>query len=131
MATPAPIGHYSPLVVTPPDVRMVFLSGQLPIDPATGAIADADVPTQARQALANALEVLATVGGTTADVIKVTLYLTDLAEYARLNDVYAEIMGAARPARTVVEVSQLPRGAKVEVDLTAAVASDRLPVAPS
>lgn len=126
MAAPAPIGHYSPVVVAPSDVRLVFLSGQLPIDPARGVIPDGDVLMQARQALTNALELLATVGGSAADVIKVTLYLTDLAEYARLNDVYAEIMGDAFPARTVVEVSQLPRGAKVEVDLMAAVPSARL-----
>jgi 2-iminobutanoate/2-iminopropanoate deaminase len=105
---------------------MVFLSGQLPIDPVSGTVTDGDVPTQARQALTNALEVLATVGGTATDIIKVTLYLTDLAEYARLNDVYAEIMGDAHPARTVVEVSQLPRNAKVDVDFTAAVPSARL-----
>lgn len=98
---------------------LLFVSGQLPTDPATGELLTGPPAGQARQALANAKAVLADAGLGTADVVKVTIFLTDMAGYAEVNETYAEAFGAARPARSVVQVAALPRGAGIEVELIA------------
>jgi 2-iminobutanoate/2-iminopropanoate deaminase len=119
-----PIGHYSPVVLVPSVAHIAYVSGQLPVDPATGLIAAGDVVTQARQAIANALSLLASVGGRPTDIAKVTIFTTDLGSYADLDRTYAEALGDSRPARSIVEVSGLPRGAMVVIELTAAILDD-------
>lgn len=119
--SPAPLGHYSPVVVLQGAAQLAFVSGQLPVDPTTGSINGGDLADQTRQALVNALRVLASVGGRATDIAKVTIFTTDLQDYAALNEVYAEMLGDSWPARSIVEVARLPRDAMVEIELVAAM----------
>ncbi|MCK4176807.1 RidA family protein [Aciditerrimonas ferrireducens] len=120
---PAPVGPYSPLVLAGP---LAVCSGQLGLRP--GASGPELVPggtgPEATQALANVAEVLAEAGLGWEDVVKVTVFLTDMADYQELNRRYAEALGSARPARTVVAVAGLPLGAKVEVEVWARLPQD-------
>ena len=118
-AAPAAIGPYSQAVVVPHGGALVFCSGQIPLDPATGTIIAGDVAAQARRVLDNLSAVLAAAGCGMEDVAKTTIYLTDLGDFAAVNDVYGAAFGAHRPARATVGVSALPRGAKVEIDAVA------------
>lgn len=112
---PAAIGPYAQAVTAD---GWVFCSGQLGLDPASGALA-ADTAGQARQALVNLRAVLASAGCTLADVVKTTVYLTDLADFAAVNAVYAEAFGSHRPARVCLQVAALPKGGTVEIDAIA------------
>ncbi|QOW20051.1 RidA family protein [Lysobacter ciconiae] len=110
---PAAIGPYSQAV------RMgqtVFLSGQIPLDPATGELVDGDVAAQARQSFDNLKAVCGAAGGSLSQVARLGLYLTDLGEFAAVNAVMAEYFQAPYPARSTIEVSGLPKGAAFEVD---------------
>ena len=110
---PAAIGPYSQAL----DLGgMVFVSGQIPVDPATGAMPE-DVQDQARQSLANLKAILAEAGLTMADVVKTVVFLADLDDFAAVNEVYAQAFAQPFPARSCVEVSRLPAGARVEVEL--------------
>ena len=95
---------------------LVFLSGQIPLDPSSGLIVEGDISAQARQAFANLRAVCEAAGGSFADIVRVGLYLTDLSEFAAVNEVMAQVFDAPFPARSTIEVSALPRGAKFEVD---------------
>lgn len=117
---PAAIGPYSQGISA--TGRMVFCSGQLALRP-DGTFADGDAATQTRQIMANLKAVLAAGGATFDDVVKVTIFLIDLNDYAAVNAVYAESFGAAPPARAAVEVSRLPRDARVEIECIAVVGS--------
>ena len=94
----------------------VFLSGQIPLDPATGELVPGDVAAQARQAFRNLEAVCAAAGGSLDDVVRLGLYLTDLGEFAAVNAAMAEFFSAPYPARSTIEVSALPKGAAFEVD---------------
>lgn len=110
---PAAIGPYSQAV------RMgqtVFLSGQIPLDPATGELVPGDVAAQARRSFDNLKAVCEAAGGSLAQVARLGLYLTDLGEFAAVNAVMAEYFQAPYPARSTIEVSGLPKGAAFEVD---------------
>ena len=110
---PAAIGPYSQAV------RMgqtVYLSGQIPLDPATGEIVDGDVSVQARRSFDNLKAVCEAAGGSLDQVARLGLYLTDLREFAKVNEVMAEYFQAPYPARSTIEVSGLPKGAAFEVD---------------
>lgn len=98
---------------------LLFTSGQIALDPATGALVDGDVSAQTRQVLDNLKAVLEAGGSSLDHVIKATVYLTDLSNFAKMNEVYAEYLGHAKPARSTVGVATLPRGAAVEIDLVA------------
>lgn len=98
---------------------LLFTSGQIALDPATGTLIDGDVSAQTRQVLDNLKAVLEAGGSSLDHVIKATVYLTDLSNFAKMNDVYAEYLGHAKPARSTVGVASLPRGASVEIDLVA------------
>ena len=111
--TPTPGVPYSRAVHGTPVLQV---SGQLGLDPATGALVAGSAADQLRQALANLDRVLADAGKTEADVLKVGLYLTDMADFAAVNEVYAEHFSTPYPARTAICVVALPRGAVVEVD---------------
>jgi 2-iminobutanoate/2-iminopropanoate deaminase len=111
---------YSQAIAVPAG-RMVFVSGQVPLDPVTGALAGDDVATQTRRALANVAAVLEAAGASLADVVKTTVYMTDLGQFGAMNEVYAEAFAGHAPARATVGVLALPVGALVEIDAIAVV----------
>ena len=115
---PAAIGPYSQATRTG---NLVFLSGQTPLDPATGNLVDGDIAAQARQAFDNIKAVVAAAGGTMDDIVRVGLYLTDLSQFGEVNAVMAEYFSQPYPARSTIEVSALPRGARFEVDAVMAL----------
>ena len=111
---PAAIGPYSPGIQTG---NMVFLSGQLGIDPATGKLPEG-VEAQAKQSLANVEALLTAAGATFADVVKTTVYLADIADFAAFNEVYAKYF-TSKPARSCVAVKDLPKGVLCEIEAVA------------
>jgi 2-iminobutanoate/2-iminopropanoate deaminase len=118
---PAAIGPYSQAVRAG---QFVFLSGQIPLDPQSGnMVGGDDVEAQTEQVMKNLAAVLAAAGSSFGQVVKATIFLTDLGDFAVVNRVYgASFEGHAPPARATVQVAALPRGAKVEIELTALVA---------
>lgn len=113
---PAAIGPYSQAVKAG---NMLFVSGQIPVDPATGAFAGEDIVTQTRQSLTNVKNILEAAGYTTADVVKTTVLLADIADFTAMNAVYAEFFTAPCPARACFAVKDLPKGALVEIEAIA------------
>lgn len=119
---PAAIGPYSQAVVVPVgDMRMIFCSGQIALDPASGAMIDGDVEAQTRQVLANLGAVLAAAGATFGDVVKTTIFLASMDDFGTVNAVYGERFVHDPPARATVEAAKLPRGALVEIDAIAVI----------
>ena len=112
-AAPPAIGPYSQAIKTG---LVVFLSGQIGLDPATKELVDEDFEAQVRQAFANLDAVAHAAGGTLSDVVRFGLFLTDLAQFAKVNEIMAELLPKPHPARSTVGVTSLPRGAKFEVD---------------
>ena len=112
---PAAIGPYSQAITTG---GLVYTSGQIPIDPASGAIAANDIAGQARQAIQNLAAVLEAAGSSLEKVVKTTCFLTDINDFAVFNETYEELF-PAKPARSCVEVSNLPKGALVEIEAAA------------
>ena len=115
---PAAIGPYSQAVVAG---NFLFTAGQIAIDPSTGQIVQGDVTAQTERVMRNLAAVLETAGATWSDVVKTTVYLQDMADFPRVNDVYGRVIGDARPARSTVQVAGLPRGVLVEIDAVAIV----------
>jgi 2-iminobutanoate/2-iminopropanoate deaminase len=113
---PAPIGPYSQAVRAGNEV---FCSGQIPLDPATGALVEGDISAQTEQVLKNLGGVLAAAGLDASHVVKTTIFLIDMNDFAAVNDVYARYFGESKPARSTVAVAGLPRGARVEIDAIA------------
>lgn len=99
--------------------NMVFTAGQIAFDPKAGAFVEGGIQEQTRQVFANLQEVLAAAGCQLTDVVKTTVFLKDMNDFAAMNAVYAEIMGDHRPARSTVEVARLPRDAQVEIEMIA------------
>ena len=114
---PAAIGPYSQAMV---HGRLVFTSGQLGLDPKTGELVGATTGEQARQALANLRAVLVAAGSSLGELIKTTIFLTDMAAFPEVNAVYEAALGTAHPARSTVAVAALPKGALVEIEGIAA-----------
>lgn len=110
---PAAIGPYSQAVRRG---SMLFLSGQIPLDPATGALVEGDIAVQSRRVFDNLKAVCEAGGGSLDDVVRIGIYLVDLGDFAAVNAVMADYFTAPYPARSTIEVSGLPRGARVEVD---------------
>jgi 2-iminobutanoate/2-iminopropanoate deaminase len=110
---PAAIGPYSQGIVAN---GFLFTAGQIPLDPTTGQIVAGGVAAQTERVMANLGAVLATVGASWKDVVKTTVFLHDMADFPVVNEVYAKTLGDARPARSTVQVSALPRGVLVEID---------------
>jgi 2-iminobutanoate/2-iminopropanoate deaminase len=108
----------------------LFTAGQIPLDPASMQVVEGDVVAQTEQVLRNLGAVLASAGASWTDVVRTTVFLTDMRDFPRMNEVYARAMGDARPARSTVQVSGLPRGVLVEIDLVAALPSRRSPHPP-
>jgi reactive intermediate/imine deaminase len=114
---PAPVGPYSQAIVAG---DLVFCAGQVAIDPSTGQLVGGeDVRAQTRRVIDNLSAVLAASDSSLDHVTKTTVFLTDLADFASMNEVYAERFGGHRPARSTVPVKDLPRGAKVEIECIA------------
>ncbi len=117
-AAPKAIGPYSQAIATE-KTRTIFLSGQIPIDPATGEFVPGGVKEQTEQVMKNLGAVLAAAGASFDDVVRVGIFLIDLGEFAQVNEVYARYFTKAPPARATVQVPALPRGARVEIDCIA------------
>lgn len=115
-AAPAAIGPYSQGVQAG---STVYVSGQLSIDPATGAFLGDDITAQTKQSLQNVQAILAEADMTMADVVKTTVLLADIADFAAMNEVYAAFFTAPHPARAAFQVAALPKGARVEIEAVA------------
>ena len=113
---PAAIGPYSQAVKVG---EMVFVSGQIPIDPATGDIVQGDIKAQTRQVLTNLNAVLTAAGSSLEKTVKTTVFITNMDEFTQVNEVYSEFFTDQPPARACVEVSRLPKGVAVEIDAIA------------
>jgi 2-iminobutanoate/2-iminopropanoate deaminase len=116
---PAAIGPYSQAVR---HGDLLFCSGQIPLDPSTGELVKQDVMGQTRRCLENLEAVCLAAGARLGDAVRCTVYLTDIADFARVNEVYGEFFGDEPPARVAVGVAALPRGADVEIDAIVPVA---------
>jgi reactive intermediate/imine deaminase len=112
-AAPKAIGTYSQAVRAG---DTVYVSGQIPLDPATGELVSGDIEAEVRRAFDNLAAIARAAGGSLADAVKVTVFLTDLAHFAKVNEIMAQYVPEPWPARAAVGVSQLPRGARVEVE---------------
>jgi 2-iminobutanoate/2-iminopropanoate deaminase len=114
---PRPIGPYSQAIAAG---GLLFISGQIPIDPATGELIQGDIEAQTEQVMKNLIAILREVKMGPEHVVKTTVFLADLGEFARMNEVYGRYLGKEPPARSTVEVSKLPKGARIEVEAVAA-----------
>jgi 2-iminobutanoate/2-iminopropanoate deaminase len=124
-AAPGAIGPYSQATLVRTDSltpkALLFLSGQIPLDPKTGELVKGTIEEETRRVMDNLAAVLAAAGGGFQHVVKTTIYLTDLADFAKVNAVYGASFPANPPARATVQVAGLPRGARVEIDAVAAI----------
>lgn len=116
---PAAIGPYSQAVAAN---GFLFTAGQIPLDPATGQVIAGDVTAQTERVLANLAAVLEAAGTSWSAVVRTTVFLHDMNDFPAVNQVYARVLGSARPARSTVQVAALPRGVLVEIDAIAALA---------
>jgi 2-iminobutanoate/2-iminopropanoate deaminase len=118
-SAPRPVGPYSQAIVSG---DLVFASGQVPIDPTTGALVPGGIEAQAERVLQNLAAVLEAAGSSLAQVVRTTIFLADLSDFAALNQVYARHFASEpRPARTTVQAAKLPLGAQVEIDAIAVI----------
>ena len=115
---PGAIGPYSQAVKA---AGMVFCSGQIPIDPATGSFVSDDVAAQTRQVLVNLSAVLNAAGSSLENVVKTTVFLADMEDFAAMNNVYSEFFNENKPARATVQAARLPKDARVEIECIALV----------
>ncbi len=115
---PAAIGPYSQAIQVG---NLVYTSGQIPIDPATGAFVEGGIKEQTRQSLTNVKAILEEAGLTMASVVKTTVFMADMNDFAEMNGVYAEFFAEPYPARSAVAVKTLPKGALVEIEVVAEV----------
>ncbi len=113
---PKAIGPYSQAVVAG---NLMFLSGQVPLDPKSGQIESTDITAQTKQVMTNISAVLAAEGLTFKNIVKTTIFLTDLKHFQIVNEIYDAALGGVRPARSTVQVAALPKGALVEIEMTA------------
>ena len=115
---PAAIGPYSQGIIAN---GLLYTAGQIALDPGSGQVVAGDVVAQTEQVFRNLAAILGTAGSSWQDVVKATVFLMDMRDFPKVNEVYARVMGDARPARSTVQVSGLPRGVLVEIDLIALV----------
>jgi 2-iminobutanoate/2-iminopropanoate deaminase len=114
---PTPIGPYSQGVIAG---GLLFVSGQIPIDPATDKLVEGDIKVQTEQVLKNILAVLKEAKMGPENVVKASLFLADMADFAQVNEVYGKYMGKEPPARSTIQAAALPKGARIEIDVIAA-----------
>jgi len=116
---PAPVGPYSQAIIAG---GLVFAAGQIPLDPATGKLVEGDIEVQAERVLQNIRAVLAEAGTSLAKVVKATVFLVDLADFPRMNAVYARhFTSDPKPARSTIQVAKLPAGSSIEIEVVAAL----------
>jgi len=115
---PKPIGPYSQAVQYG---NLVFTSGQIPIDPATGSMVTGDIVKETEQVFANLAAVLAAAGTDLSRAVKVTVFLTDMGQFSKVNEVYARHFREPFPARSTVQVAALPKGVAIEIEVTAEI----------
>lgn len=115
---PAAIGPYSQAIVAN---GLVFVSGQIPLDPASGQLVEGSIEEQTKRVIENLAAILDAAGSSLTDVLRTTVYLKDMGEFAAMNTVYAEYFAKNAPARATVEAARLPRDVRVEIDCIAAV----------
>ncbi len=121
-AAPAAIGPYSQAIAVPMGTQtMVFCSGQIPLDPSSGELVVGDISVQTRRVMDNLAAVLAAAGATFGDVVKTTIFLADMGDFAAVNAVYGEHFKVNPPARATVQAARLPRDVRVEIDCIAMV----------
>ena len=113
---PDPIGPYSQAIRAN---GLIFVSGQIPIDPSTGSVSGGDIVVQTRQAMANLSAILAAGASGLDEVLKTTVFLSNMDDFQKFNEVYAEFLGNSKPARATVEVSRLPKGVLIQIDAIA------------
>jgi 2-iminobutanoate/2-iminopropanoate deaminase len=116
---PAPIGPYSQAVLV--DGKFLYTAGQGPMDPISSKIVEGGIKEQTRQVMQNLEAILLAGGASLASVVKTTVFLKDMNEFAAMNEVYAEFLGAAAPARSTVEAARLPRDIRVEIEAVAVI----------
>ena len=117
---PEPIGPYSQAVLfNPKDTSLLYTSGQIPIDPATGNIVPGGIKEQTKQVIQNIDAILKEQSVDLSKVIKTTVFLKDMSQFAEMNEVYAEFFGDSKPARSTVEVARLPKDVLVEIEVIA------------
>jgi 2-iminobutanoate/2-iminopropanoate deaminase len=116
VSAPSPIGPYSQAIRAN---GFVFVSGQIPIEPATGAVSGGDIAVQTWQVMKNLAAILEAAGSGLERTVKTTVFLANLEDFPRFNDVYGEFLGNARPARATVQVSRLPKEVLIQVDAVA------------
>ena len=123
-SAPKPVGPYNQAVLVE---NWLYCSGQIALDPSTGVmIGNGNIEEETRQVLKNLMAVVEAAGGESSNVIRTTIYLTDLNDFAKVNEIYAETFeGSASPARACVEVSNLPKGGKIEVDCIAWLGNEK------
>ncbi len=115
---PAAVGPYSQGVKTG---NLVFSSGQLPVDPATGQVSNGKIQEETRFCLENVKAVLEAGGAKLEDIVKVTVFVTDIGNFTQINEVYADFFGDHKPARSLVQVAALPKGADIEIEAIASI----------
>src|SRR3954453_20846752 len=119
---PAAVGPYSHAVKA---AGLLFCSGQIPLDPSTGELVSGSIGEETRQCLENLTAVVTAGGGSLADAVRCTIYLTDMGDFAEVNDVYGEYVGETLPARAAVRVAALPMGPRAEIDAIVALPPSR------
>ena len=110
---PLPIGPYSQAISAG---NMIFISGQIPLSPETGDLAGPDLQSQTRQVLENLQAILNATGSSISQIVKTTVYMTDLGEFAVFNKIYGDWLGTHKPARSTVQVAALPKNSKIEIE---------------
>jgi len=116
---PAPIGPYSQAILV--DGKFLYTAGQGPMDPISGKIVEGGIKEQTRQVMKNLEAILIAGGASLASVVKTTVFLKDINEFAAMNEVYAEFLGTVAPARSTVEAARLPRDTRIEIEAVAVV----------
>ena len=117
---PAPIGPYSQAMLVPAGAELLYVSGQIPVDPASGALVTGGIEAETRQVLANLTAILEAAGHRWSDVVKVNVFLKDMGDFAIVNGIYATVVADPPPARAAVQVAALPLGVSVEIELVSA-----------
>ncbi len=113
---PAPVGAYNQAIVTG---NLIFVSGQIPLDPATGELIEGDFKARCKRVLENLEAIVISAGSNNDKIVKTTVFLTDLSKFAEVNETYAEFFKSDPPARAAVEVSKLPLGVDIEIECIA------------
>ncbi|MCS6959495.1 MAG: RidA family protein [Pseudanabaenaceae cyanobacterium SKYGB_i_bin29] len=116
---PVPVGPYSQAIKV--EGKFLFLSGQIPLDPATGKLVEGDIGTQTEQVMANIRAVLAAAGSSLEQIVKTTIFLVDMADFGQVNQVYGKYFSERPPARSCIQVAALPLGARIEIECIAMI----------